>query len=91
MLSQLVFQETLVRFLDVLREITEERKCRELGRKLCHILDFHELALPHRRRIVLDFRQHGIHELGCGNLVGVIGPHVAYFIEHIQDSLLLEH
>ena len=91
MLSQLVLEETFVRILDVLWQVAEECKCRELRRELCHLLDFHELAFPHRWRIILDFRKHRLHELGCGDPSGVVLPYMLYLIQNIEDSLLLEH
>ncbi len=90
-LAEFVLQEALVWILDVLRQVAEERECRESGRKLGHILDFHQLALPHRRWIILDFRKHCIHELGSAYLARVIVPYVCDLIQHIQDSLLLQH
>ena len=61
--TQLVLKETSVRFTDILRKVAEERKLRRTSRHLSHILDLDILALPCRRRIILDLRKHHIIEL----------------------------
>ena len=88
---QLVLQEALVRILDVLRQVAEERKCRKSGRKLGDVLDFHHFALVHRRRVVLYFREHGIHEGGSGEPSGIVLVNVRDFVHHVQNPLLLQH
>ena len=61
--AELVLQESLVRFADILRKVAEESECRRSCRKLCDVLDLDVLSLPCWRRIVLDLRKHHLVDL----------------------------
>ena len=61
--AELVLQESLVRIADILRQVTEERKCRRSCRKLCDVFDLDVLTLPCWWRIVLDLRKHYLIDL----------------------------
>ena len=67
-LPQLVLQEALVGVLYVLRKVAEEGEGRETGGQLGDVFHLHVLALPCRRRSLLDYRQHDLVELRRGNL-----------------------
>ena len=87
MLPQLVLKESLVRLLDVLRQVAEERERRESGWQLGHVLDLHILALPGRRRVILDLRQHSLVQPCRRKLAGIVLVNVLGLIQHIHDSL----
>ena len=90
MLSELVLEEALVRVLDVLREIAEEGEGRELRRELGDVLDLHVLALPGRRRRLLDDREEGLVE-PCGrNLLRIVRIDFICRIEYVLDALHVE-
>ena len=90
-LAELVLQEALVGVLHPLRQVAEESKLGSARGQLRHIFDLDVFTLPCRRRVVLDFRQHGVVELAGGNLPGHVGGHAGGGVQHIQDALLVEH
>lgn len=66
--SQLIFEESLVWIADILRKIAEECKSRELCRQLGDVLHLHILALPRRWRGHLYDREEYLVELVCAYL-----------------------
>ena len=91
MRPELVLEESLVRFLDVLRQVAEEGECRELGWKLGYVFDIDHLALPHRRWVIVNLWQHCVHQLGSAQPSGIILIDVSYRIEDIENPLFLQH
>ena len=91
MSSELVLEEAAVRLADVLRKIAEEcerwRTCRQLG----DVLDLDVLALPCWRRIVLDLRKHDLVDVRSLDLARVVFLYMGSCVEHIHDSLFVDH
>ena len=62
MVADVVFEEAAVRFLDVLRQVDEERELRRRRRQLGYIFDLDVFALGRGRRVIFDQRQQEIVE-----------------------------
>ena len=60
--ADVVFEEAAVRFLDVLRQVDEERELRRRRRQLGYIFDLDVFALGRGRRVIFDQRQQEIVE-----------------------------
>ena len=89
--AELVLKESLVWVPEVLRKVAEERERRRAGRELGDVLDLDVLALPCWWWIVLDLRKHLLVDLGCRDLARVVLVNMSSCVEHIHDSLLVDH
>lgn len=91
MFADLVFEETLVRIYNILREITEECKGRVSYRQLGDVFDTDYLVLVHWWWRVLNDRQQHIVQLGSGNLAGTIVIYLNGGFQYLIYTLFFQH
>ena len=86
--AQFVLQEPAVRLFDVLRQVGEEHKGRNLGvRQLRTVFDFDVFALPCGWGIVLYQRQEFLVQLRGRDFLVLVFIYVQRGFYHFEDSL----
>ena len=90
LVTKLVFQESLIGFLDVLRQVTKECKRWRSGIYLSNVLDLDVLAFCSGWRIMHDLREQGVVELGGGDSLVLVSPDLNRFFNDLENPLLLK-
>src|SRR5687768_3224327 len=70
--AQLILNKAFVRFINILRQVTKECKCRRVCRQLCNVFYLNELSLNSRRRPILNYWQQHIIQFACWNPPGTV-------------------